>query len=286
MACAIAEPVPLRELIARHVGARSTAGLFSVSFDDAYQSLATEAVRDSLAGIPSTFFVVTGASATGAAFWWDRVETLHAATSGSDWLRFERAIGLPDVYRTPASEAFGPLRPLRQWVLHQFAGRWPGHAADALDALESATGAATPHRALTFDEIDELTRHRPIDIGVHTVSHPVLPLLADAEARSEIARSFMTLKERWPAVVPWLAAPFGLYDDRSARLAREAGLEGICSLHPYTLASTSERHGLPRTNITEGVRAWRLGLRLSGLAPLIARPPANGPNYPGRPAPD
>lgn len=286
MARSVAEPVPLRELIKRHDAGRSTAGLFAVTFDDAYRSLATDTVREVLSGLPITIFVVTGASAAGATFWWDRVEALHHTVSTDEWARFERVIGLPDDYRTPESIPFGPLRPLRQWVLHHFAGRWPREAEDALNALERTAGSATSQRAMTFEEIDDLKRRGPVDIGVHTVSHPVLPLLGDEEARDEIGRSFATLRERWPTVIPWLAAPFGQYDDRTARLARESGLAGILTLHPYTVAQASVVHGFPRTNITEGVRAWRLGLRLTGLAPFIARPPSGAMDYPGRPAPD
>ena len=286
MARSVAEPVPLRELTARHLAGRSTAGLFSLTFDDAYHSLTTHGVRDLLSDVPATIFVVTGASATGATFWWDRLEALHDAVSAETWSEFERAMGVPDWYRTPASTPFGPLRPLRQWVLHRFKGRWPREAERALAELESAAHGTTPQRAMTFEEIDALTRHGLIDVGVHTVSHPVLPLLADAEARDEIGGSFATLRDRWPRVVPWLAVPFGLYDDRTERVTREAGLSGILTLQPFPLSAAGEPHGLARTNVSEGAKAWKLGLRLSGLITVLSRLRGRSLRYPPLPGPD
>jgi peptidoglycan/xylan/chitin deacetylase (PgdA/CDA1 family) len=275
-------------LIERHVAGKSTAGLFAVTFDDAYVSLATDEVREVLRGgrLPITIFVVTDASEKGSTFWWDRVETAQRIASREAWADFERAIDIPSSYRTAASAAYGPLRPLRQWVLEQHAGRWPLDAEDSLATLETRAGAPPPPRAMTFDELDALVRRDAVDIAVHTVSHPVLPLLDDDEVRAEIASSFATLTARWPATLPWLAAPFGLYDARTSRLAREVGLQGILNLHAYTLAQTSPTHGFPRVNITENAPAWKLGLRLSALSSLIWAPPQGVVPYPPRPAPD
>ncbi len=288
MAASVAEAVSLRALIARHAAGRSTAGLFAVTFDDAYASLASDGVREIITngGVPATIFVVSGASATGARFWWDRVEMLHPLVPPDEWAHFERTIGLTDIYRTPASRPFGALRPLRQWVLHKHAGRWPLAAEEALAALEHAVSAPPSQRPMTFDEIDLLMSAGPIDIGVHTVTHPVLPLLADEEVREEVRSSHAALRARWPSTLPWLAAPFGLYDDRTSALSREAGLDGILNLHPRTLISASALHGLPRTNVMEGAATWKLGLRMGGLGRVIARMRGDDIRFPDPPAPD
>ncbi|MEP6495566.1 MAG: polysaccharide deacetylase family protein, partial [bacterium] len=276
VACSVAKPVALRELIERRVAGRSTAGLFAVTFDDAYVSLADPAVREILHGgrLPITVFVVSGSSATGLPFWWDRVETVQRAVAASVWAEFEQAIGIASKYRTAASISYGPLRPLRQWVLDAHAGRWPRGAEAALSALETRAGVRPAQRPMTFDELDAFVRTGHVDLGVHTVSHPVLPLLADAEVSREIKESHAALIERWPSTIPWLAVPFGLYDERTSQLAREAGLEGILNLHPYPMSQMSATHGIPRMNVMENVPAWKLALRLGGLAPVLWRSPA------------
>src|SRR5262245_45549067 len=288
VACATGEPVPLREMIKRHGAGKSTAGLFALTFDDAYVSLLTPEVSEALRDgrLPVTIFVVSGASERGATFWWDRVETAQRLVPADSWQAFERVIGIPESYRTRTSLEYGPLRPVRQWTLEQHKGRWPAAAEVALTSLEQAANAPPSPRAMTFEEIDAMTRRAAVDISVHTVTHPVLPLLSDDEVRDEIAASYRALRERWPGTLPWLAAPFGLYDERTARLAREAGLLGILNLHAYTLAQPSPIHGLPRVNVTETAAAWKIGLRLSALADRIWKPPATGLDYPPQPAAD
>ena len=288
VACAAAEAVTLREMIGRRTAGKSTAGLFAVTFDDAYLSLGTPPVREVLKGgtLPITIFVVSGASEGGSPFWWDRIETAQRLVAPDAWSDFERAIGVPDGYRTAASLAYGVLRPVRQWVLQQHAGRWPREAAAALDAVEAQAGRPPGPRAMNFDELDTMVRHGALDIGVHTASHPVLPLLGDDEARWEIESSYRALIERFPSTVPWLAAPFGLYDARTSRLAREAGLQGILNLHAFTLAQSSPIHGLPRVNVMETAPPWKLALRLSRFSDMIWKPRAGVVDFPPAPGAD
>lgn len=288
VASASGEVVTLREIIDRQAAGKSTAGLFALTFDDAYISLAAAPVRAMLtdARLPITIFVVSGASERGATFWWDRVEAAQPLVSSQVWADFERVIGIPPSYHTPASLAHGPLRPVRQWVLQRHAGRWPSEAMEALAALERRAGEPAVPRAMTFEELDTMVRGGGVDVGVHTASHPVLPLLGDDEVRDEIGTSFRAIRERWPATVPWLAVPFGLYDERTTRLARDVGLDGILNLHAYTLAQASATHGLPRVNVMETAPPWKVALRLSGLSELIWKPPAGAVDYPPAPAAD
>src|SRR5258706_251240 len=118
--------VPLRDLVRRHFAGRSTAGLISITADDAYASLLGE-TADFLRreAIPLTVFVVAQAAALGGAFWWDRVDDLFPHVSTSRWRAFEDAAGLPPEYRNRHLAPYGPLRPLRQWILSAFTGRWP-----------------------------------------------------------------------------------------------------------------------------------------------------------------
>ena len=288
LARAACEVVTLREMIDRQARGKSTAGLFALTFDDAYISLAASPVRAALAngGLPITIFVVSDASERGSAFWWDRVEAAQPLVSPQRWTEFERALGIPESYYTPASLAHGPLRPVRQWVLQRHAGRWPDEGRELLVALERDAGEPAVPRAMTLDELDALVRGGGVDVGVHTATHPVLPLLGDDEVRHEIGASFRRIRERWPATVPWLAVPFGLYDARTARLARDVGLDGILNLHAYTLAEASAIHGLPRVNVMETAPPWKVALRLSALSALIWKPPGGTVDYPPAPAAD
>jgi len=259
--------ITLRELVARHRSGRNTRGLVALTFDDAYVSLLSadaEFLRTD--GTPFTIFVTTQASRTGDSFWWDRLDELYQQASAERWRAFEVECGLPDAFRHGQPIEYGPLRPIRQWILHEYKGRSPAHVDDALAALERELGVSTALRAMTFDELAQISKTSTVELGVHTTTHPVLPLLPDDEMRTEIVSCFDTLRDRFDNVVPVLAAPFGLFDRRSARIAREGGMLTTLTLGSRTLHSSRGDDWLPRFCLCAGESGWKLQLRIVGAA--------------------
>jgi peptidoglycan/xylan/chitin deacetylase (PgdA/CDA1 family) len=265
----LGEFVPLAELVRRHAEGRSTAGLLAVTFDDAYAAVLTElADFISAQSLPITVFVTTEAAATGARFWWDRIDDLYTRLSPARWRAFEDACGLPEEYRQGQPRMYGPLRPFRQWMLASFAGRWPDRLEAVLRQLEQELGYRPVHRSMTYDELAVLQRLPGVDIGVHTVTHPVLPLLPDADLQQEIETAHAALRERFCNVVPMLAVPFGLYDQRLLRRARSSGLAASLTL-AGTMGPSPHDGAIPRLCLTTNDSAIRFGIRLSGLADLV-----------------
>lgn len=258
--------VPLRELVSRHQQGRSTRGLTALTFDDAYAALLSPDVAFlRTENIPVTVFVTTDAAETGSAFWWDRVDELFMRAPRERWQAFERACGLPDAFRNGQPPHFGPLRPLRQWMLHAYRGRSPAHVDEALAKLEAELGFRTAQRTMTFAELAAFAASPAVDLAVHTCSHPVLPLLADEELATEVAGCYATLRERFPNTVPVLAAPFGLFDARSITVARRAGMQATLTLAGRTLHGALGEDCLPRFCMCAGETEWKLLLRLAGL---------------------
>jgi peptidoglycan/xylan/chitin deacetylase (PgdA/CDA1 family) len=280
------EVVPLSEFVRRHRQGRSTAGLIAITFDDAYAALKTT-IRQAIEqeDVPVAIFVVTGAAATGATFWWDRVDDVFPKVAAERWRAFETECGLPDAYRQGQPAQYGPLRPFRQWLLAAHAGRWPAHLEPALSALEAEVGSRTRHRSMTFDEIHELTRFRGVEVGVHTISHPVLPLLSDSELHHEITASYQHLRERFGEVLPVLAIPFGLFDERTLRAARSAGMTASFTLAGIASVREKDQHDLGRLCMMRGVSSARLGLDLLGLPGLLRKASGRSPvRYPDLPS--
>ena len=265
--------VPLSELVQRHAAGRSTGGLVAITFDDAYQALGSDPVRDFISrhAVPVTVFVVTSAAETGAAYWWDRVEDLFAAVDADRWRVFENQCGLPDEYRHGQPAGHGPLRPLRQWMLATYSGRWPRHLEPALFALECEAGRSTSHRSMTLDELERLAAVPSIELGVHTVSHPVLPLVPGTEMQQEIAGCYDRLRERFERAVPMLAIPFGLYDERTIRASRAAGMTAALTLGETTLNHANGDHALPRFCMMNGDTPTSVAMRLLGVRELVRR---------------
>jgi peptidoglycan/xylan/chitin deacetylase (PgdA/CDA1 family) len=258
--------VPLEDLVRRHREGRSTSRLIAITFDDAYASLSGELARFiARDAVPVTVFVAAGAAARGAVFWWDRVDDAFGRAAPARWRAFEDACGLPEAYRTGQPAEYGPLRPLRQWILARHAGRWPADLEPALDELEADAGVRTRHRAMTFDELAALATLPSVSLGVHTVSHPVLPLLADDDLRREIADCHSTLRDRFGRVAPLLAVPFALYDRRTVEIARAAGMLSSFSLEGTTVTDRHESAVLPRICVTRRDTLPRLAFRMAGL---------------------
>ena len=142
----VAEIVPLSELVRRHRQGRNTSGLVALTFDDAYAALSS-GFREFISreAIPIAIFVVADAAATGSTYWWDRIDDVFPRIPSDRWRAFEDACGLPDEYRRGQSPHYGPLRPLRQWLLYKHAGRWPDALEPALQDLEHDAGYRTRH---------------------------------------------------------------------------------------------------------------------------------------------
>ena len=200
--------VSIRELVRRWRVGSSTRDCVAITFDDAYGGVLTHAlpILRSL-DIPATVFVVSEHASIGGSFWWDDLERDTLMEKG--WSETLAVLGARE-----AGADVGPtLDGLREIVLGRYAGRWPGGIAVRKE---------TPWRSMTFDELSLLARDDRIEFGVHTVSHPALPLLSYREQVHEMRANFVSLRERLPRVLPVVAYPYGLYYEQTIRAAGDA----------------------------------------------------------------
>lgn len=279
----IGEIVPLKTILARHGERRSTRGLIAITFDDAYSSLLSlgaQILRDTQA--PVTVFVVTKAAACGGSYWWDRVEDLYHRAPAEAWQNFVRDCGVPDDYLR-GHEGFWALR---QWILRGHRGCWPEAAEEPLRQLEEICDYQTVHRSMRFDELEQFVGTCTVEVGVHTVSHPVLPLLSDDEVKSEVGACYKTLCDRFGEVIRVLAFPYGFFDDRVVRLATEVGMSHCLTVEGSGLKGRSPTDPLPRVVVLQQTKLWKLALHLSRVAELRAalRRYGDAPRYPELPS--
>jgi peptidoglycan/xylan/chitin deacetylase (PgdA/CDA1 family) len=117
---------------------------------------------------------------------------------------------------------------------------------------------------MTFDEIDALTDYEGLEVGIHTVTHPVLPSLPDDELIDEVRSSFEQLRARYSRTIPVLAIPYGLFDDRTLRLASQAGAVASLTLTNRLMGRDSS-YGTPRLSMTRHSPIWKQRLRWTGV---------------------
>jgi peptidoglycan/xylan/chitin deacetylase (PgdA/CDA1 family) len=103
---------------------------------------------------------------------------------------------------------------------------------------------------------------RGIEIGSHTVAHHDMTCLSDAQMLEDLTSSRRALERKLGHRVPWLAYPFGAYNERVERLTRQAGYLLAVTTQAGTVQSARQPFALPRLRILDST-----GVR--GLAALL-----------------
>jgi peptidoglycan/xylan/chitin deacetylase (PgdA/CDA1 family) len=122
-------------------------------------------------------------------------------------------------------------------------------------AWAGASPAARPtHRVLTRQEAAGLERGDLVELGAHSVHHPVLSALPPASQRREIEGSKAWLEELLEHPVSAFSYPFGQPSDYSAEtiaLVRGAGFECACVLREGLAKPATDPFQLPRTQVPD-----------------------------------
>lgn len=275
-----ARPVRLQQLSQDlHKGSLPSRAV-AVTFDDGYaDNLYNAKPLLERYDIPATVFITTGYIGHGREFWWDELnglllqpETLPESLCLSiNSITYQWELGEGDrshefssggVRKVSPREAYGPssrlqlfrsllglLRPLpenqRREVLNELLA-WSGHASTVRPT----------HRPLAPEEVVRLAEGGLIEVGAHTVTHPVLASLPVALQRKEIVQSKTYLENILGTSVNSFAYPFGFgsnfYTPESVVLVRQAGFSCACSAHADIVWRRTDRFRLPRI----AARSW------------------------------
>jgi peptidoglycan/xylan/chitin deacetylase (PgdA/CDA1 family) len=154
---------------------------------------------------------------------WRPVSALHAATGTGKLLHvtFDDALtsvrdALPVLERTGAKATV--------FACTGYAGDGRALAVPELDGEPEAE-----LETMRWDELRSLAE-RGIEVSSHTVSHPHLPQLSDAELVLELRDSKQQLEDELGRPCTVLAYPFGDFDDRVRAAAVLAGYEAAFGL--------------------------------------------------------
>ena len=99
---------------------------------------------------------------------------------------------------------------------------------------------------LTAEQLQQLPPEF-VEIGSHTVTHPVLTQLADREARMELCRSRSMLAGILGRDVKLFSFPYGSFNSRLLELCRDVGYERVFVTHPETVDSKNNEFLISRT---------------------------------------
>ena len=241
-----------------------------ITFDDGYaDNLYNAKPLLERFDLPATVFVTSGYVGACREFWYDELEKilLHAhplperlrlqikgqeyewridalpEESADHWSEWDvSAVEDPtlrhSVYRSLCEILQPLLDPERRGILDHVAS-WAG-----IDICQRST-----HRTLSPQELIRLEEGALIEIGAHTVSHPVLSTLPIAAQISEISCSKTQLEEILSRDITAFAYPFGTrshYTDETVNVVRQTGFKWACSNFPGITYPITDRWQLPR----------------------------------------
>ncbi len=214
-----------------------------VTFDDGYADNALSALPILLKhGVKATFFVATR-FLDGGRMWNDTViETVRRAPGDTLDAR-EFGFGLLDISTLPQ----------RRGSVEKLLERWkylpPDDRQATVDRFAATGGELPMDLMMTTGQVRQL-HASGMEIGAHTVNHPILTNLDPEEARREIGRSRHALEEAIGAPVTLFAYPNGRpgrdYQADHVRIVKESGFDAAVSTAAGVATTSSDCWQLPR----------------------------------------
>lgn len=228
-----------------------------VTFDDGYRDNYTHAFPVLKAyGIPATFFVTTGLIGERRHFWWDRVR---------QGLKPEAAVSAawPELGDRLRGRSRAEQVALVEEALKRVA------TVEARDRLELLCAPVVPETrgTMTWAELKEMAE-AGMEIGSHTVTHPILANQDPAEAAWEVRHSKEVLERELGREVAHFAYPNGGRDDFSPALMRQieaAGYVSACSTLEGFVSKRSDPFSLERIGIYSNLNVPAFLLKLAGI---------------------
>jgi len=205
----------------------------AVTFDDGYADNCAAAAMLAAAGLPATFFITVGRIGERREVWWDRLEQLvtRCAPAGGyldlevAGKRFWADVRSPDARARAHMALYWRVRRIR-----------PAAIESILDRLETQLGIRTverdTHRWITSEELREVAGTTGVDVGAHTLTHPVLTAVSAREQWEEIDGGRRQLEHVVGKPIRLFSYPYGGYDafdEATHQLVREAGYTLSCT---------------------------------------------------------
>jgi peptidoglycan/xylan/chitin deacetylase (PgdA/CDA1 family) len=236
--------LPLGDAVRRLTSATLPRAALAITFDDGYaDNLAVAAPLLRKHGVPATVFIATG-YLDGGSMWNDAViAAFHSARLQAldlECVGLRRyALGSIDERRAAIDLVLDALkyRPAAQ------------RERDARAILQVAGGRLPDDLMLTSDGVRSLAKFG-IDIGAHTVTHPILAKTPAADAWREICDSKRSLEQLLDHDVKLFAYPNGRpgddYTAEHVKMVQDAGFDAAVSTAWGAAGRHSDRMQLPR----------------------------------------
>ena len=230
---ALATPISLEQWRrARQSGHALPVRSVLVTFDDGYRSVLQHALPVlERFEVPAVVFVCTGPAQRRELLWYDAMER-----------------------RGRGSEI-------------ENAKRLSYHCWQVLaDRVRRSADENDERAVMTPGEVASLAKHPLIEIGAHTVDHPLLSQLSVAAQRRQIAESIETLRAWTSRPIRAFAYPNGQrgdFTEDTIRIVRECGIDAAFSTEPRIAPCDDPMSACPRFTMLDAISDAHLAQYLS-----------------------
>lgn len=248
----IARPVPLDRLAACVRDSALPRTAVAVTFDDGYADNLTEA-RPVLErfDIPATLFVAAGYLGLGREFWWDELERLLLRTPRLPATLRLAVAGEPLEFTGIQSSSSKQALYQSLWQRMQ-----PLQEEERLRVLAelrlwAGTAVAPVYPILTNNQLFAIADGGLVEIGAHTMTHPLLTAMPLTVQHREITQSRIVLERLLGRRISAFSYPYGARMDETVSAVREAGFTHACTTQSTRVSRESDVFALPRVQVED-----------------------------------
>jgi peptidoglycan/xylan/chitin deacetylase (PgdA/CDA1 family) len=204
-------------------------------------------------GLPATFFVVS------------------SFIRGEDWIWTDKVMWLSEQPQHPEELGPGTL----ENTFRALNRMRPEERNARIAAMAASVGASVPqtvpakYMPCTWSELREMADSGLMQIGSHTVTHPVLSSVTDEESWEELTRSRAQIEEGIGRTVKCFCYPNGMADDyhlSQVRQVEQAGYSCSVIAESGLVSSGSDRYRLPRIGMARKSSPEQISKYLDGFA--------------------
>ncbi len=216
-----------------------------LTFDDGWRDTYTTAypLLKKFA-IPATVFLATGSIESRGGFWVERLRRAWKDPASRAKMKSFLSGVLPE------QDAASALENIVEWLKHMPAGK-RSPLLERLLPAENSGDADEADSMLTWNQVIEMSRDG-VEIGAHTVSHPLLSYENDPTVECELSMSKQTLEQKLGKRVRAFAYPNGDWDERVRRWVEQVGYECAFTTKPGWHDCKEDRYIIRRVLLHEG----------------------------------
>lgn len=251
--------LPLDRAVAQLRGGTLPPRAAAITFDDGYADNASNALPVlQHHRVSATFFISTG-FLDGGRMWNDSIIEAVRRCDHSTLDLQPLGLGL---------HPMGSVAQRRDAIDHLLGGikyMEPGRRRETVNHIVQMAGARLPDDLMLRSRQIRALRDAGMQIGAHTVTHPILETLTDVQAQQEISSSKTALESLLEEPVHLFAYPNGKpgvdYSAKHVAMVRSAGYCAAVSTAPGAAMSVGDAHQLPRFTPWDRTRS-RYGMRM------------------------